>query len=621
MAEKLFAEFPPVSTQQWEEVITKDLKGADYEKKLVWRTQEGFSVRPYYRAENLKDLKHLGTAPGCFPFVRGTKDNNDWLIRQDYCACDGDYAHANAQALDGLKKGVTAVGFCIDGKKPIGKADMETLLKGIDLSKTEVNFTDCCCAAPEIIGSFLSVVKAQGVKPEEVKASFDFDPLRILNQTGAFCSDQSMDQLKDCVEAVKDYPGIRVIGVEAYSFNDAGASISQELGFGLAMGSEYINKLTEMGLTADEAAKRIKFTFSVGSAYFMEVAKFRAARMLWANIVKAYGAQKECSLKMKVHAVTSEWNQTVYDPYVNMLRGTTEAMSAAIAGIDSLEVLPFDYAFRAPGEFSNRIARNVQIILKEESHFDKVVDPSAGSYFIENLTESIAEAAWALFTKVEEMGGYVAAFKAGFIQNAIKETSSKRDKNIATRRETILGSNQYPNFTEVADKDITKEIVTRKPAPQVSGNMIGQPLEKYRGAQAFEAMRFATDKSGKKPVAFMVTYGNLAMCRARAQFSCNFFAVAGFKVVDNNRFSTPEEGVKAALEAKADIIVACSSDDEYADTVPQIAQLADGKAIVVVAGDPACKEDLMSKGITNFINVKSNVLETLKEYQAKLGIK
>ena len=621
MAEKLFAEFPPVSTEQWEQVIIKDLKGADYEKKLVWRTQEGFSVRPYYRAENLKDVKHLGGVPGTFPYVRGTKDNNDWLIRQDYCAHDGDYARANAEAVDGLKKGVTSVGFCIGGEKAVSQEQMKTLLKGIDLGKTEVNFTGCCCASVDIVKAFLAVAEAEGVKPGELRASFDYDPLRVLNQKGAFCSDKSMERLKEVVEAVKEYPHVRVIGVEAYAFNDAGATIVQELAFGLAMGSEYLSKLTDAGVSADEAAKRIKFTFAVGSTYFMEIAKFRAARMLWANIVAAYGAQKECSKKIKVHAVTSEWNQTVYDAYVNMLRGTTEAMSATIAGVDSLEVLPFDYAFRAPGEFSNRIARNAQIILKEESHFDKVVDPSAGSYYIENLTESIADAAWALFGKVEGMGGYIEAFKASFVQNSIKESSEKRDKNIATRRETILGTNQYPNFNEKADKDVTLEVVTRKPAPEVTGAMIGAPLEKYRGAQAFEAMRFKTDKSGRQPVAFMVTYGNLAMCRARAQFACNFFAVAGFKVVDNNRFSSVEEGVKAALEAKADIIVACSSDDEYAEGAARMAELVGDKAIVVVAGEPACKEELIAKGVVNFISVKSNVLETLKDYQTKLGIK
>ena len=478
MAEKLFAEFPPVSTEQWEEVIIKDLKGADYEKKLVWKTEEGFSVRPYYRAENLEGVKHLGVEAGAFPFVRGTKDNNNWLVRQDYCACECGFEAANAQAVDGLKKGVEAVGFCIDGKKAVSEAEMKTLLNGIDLAKVEVNFTGCCCASVEIINSFLAVAKAQGVAAEDLKASFDFDPLRGLNQTGAFCSDKSMDTLKDVIEAVKDYPRVRVIGVEAYAFNDAGSNISQELGFGLAMGSEYINNLVEMGLSADDAARRIKFTFAVGSTYFMEIAKFRAARMLWANIVKAYGSEKECCQKMKIHAVTSEWNMTVYDPYVNMLRGTTEAMSAAIAGVDSLEVLPFDYPFRAPGEFSNRIARNTQSILKEEASFDKVVDPAAGSYFIENLTQSISETAWKLFTEVENMGGYVEAFKAGFIQNTIKATADARDKKIETRREIILGSNQYPNFTEKADKDVTLEVVTRKAAPAACGTVLGQPLAK-----------------------------------------------------------------------------------------------------------------------------------------------
>ncbi len=621
MAEKLFAEFPPVSTQQWEEVITKDLKGADYEKKLVWRTQDGFSVRPYYREEDLKNVKHMGSEPGTFPFVRGTKDDNNWQIRQDYCACEGNYAEANAQAVDGLKKGVETVGFCINGKQPISKAEMETLLKGIDLNKVQVNFEGCCCATVEIINSFLAVAKEQGVKPAELRATFDYDPLRGLNKHGKFCSDKSLANVKAVVDAVKDYPKVRVIGVEAYALNDAGSTISQELGFGLAMGSEYLSVLTDAGLSADEAADRIQFTFAVSSTYFMEIAKFRAARMLWANIVKDYGAKELCAEKMKIHAVTSRWNQTVYDSYVNMLRGTTEAMSAAIAGVDSLEVLPFDFSYREPNEFSNRIARNVQIILKEESHFDKVVDPAAGSYYVETLTQSIAEAAWNLFKKVEELGGYVAAFKEGYIQTAIKESAAKRDKNIETRKETILGTNQYPNFNEVAPKEVTVEIAT-KPAPAVKeGEMIGEPLIQYRGAQPFEAMRLRTEKSGKRPMAFMVTYGNLAMCRARAQFACNFFAVAGFKVVDNNRFANIEEGVKAALEAGADIVVACSSDDEYADAVPQIAQLVGDKAIVVVAGDPACKEDLMAKGIENFISVRSNVLHTLEDYQAKLGIK
>lgn len=619
MAEKLFAEFPPVSTQQWEEVIAKDLKGADYEKKLVWKTLEGFPVRPYYRAEDLENLKHLQSAPGEFPFVRGTKTTNNWLIRQGYCAWES-LERANEQAIDGLNKGVESVAFCIDGKKALTVADMAKLLKGIDLAKTEVNFEGCSCGAPETIKAFISYAKSTGAKADEVYASFDFDPMRALTTTGAFCCPDYKAAIKECISAVAEYPRVRVIGVEGYAFNDAGSSIVQELGFALAMGSEYMATITELGFSAEEAARRIKFTFGISANYFFEIAKFRAARMLWSNIVKEYGSTKECTQKMKIHAVTSQWNQTVYDSYVNMLRATTEAMSASLAGVDSLEVLPFDYQYNEPGEFSNRIARNVQIILKEESHFNKVEDPAAGSYYIETLTSSIANEAWKLFIKVEEMGGYTEAFTKGFVQAEVKATANKKDMNIATRRETLLGTNQYPNFTEKVDKAVTLDVVTRGSESEKSPVMIAEPIEKYRGAQAFEALRFATEKSGKQPKAFMLTYGNLAFCRARAQFSCNFFAVAGIEVVDNNRFATIEEGVAAAIEAKADIVVACSSDDEYAESVPQINALLGNKAILVVAGEPECKDELISKGIKNFISVKSNLLETLKGYQAQLGI-
>jgi methylmalonyl-CoA mutase len=610
MIEKLFIDFPPVSTQQWEAVIEKDLKGADYGKKLVWKTEEGLSVRPYYREEHLKEIEHLDAAPGCFPFVRGTKCGNNWLVRQGYCA-HGSYQEANRQALDGITKGVDAVGFCIDGNKECTKADMTTLLSGIDIEKIEVNFEDCLCpTALSFINSFTAFAQKQRANPECVRGSFDVDPLRHLTTQGDFCCSDSMSYLKAYIEAAQPFPHLRVVGVEAYAIHAAGAHIVQELAFGLAMGSEYMNQLIEQGVAPDEAARRMKFTFAVGANYFMEIAKFRAGRMLWAHIVKEYGATNECSMKMKVHAVTSSWNQTVYDPYVNILRGTTEAMSAAIAGVDSLEVTPFDIAVRIPGEFSGRIARNTQIVLKEEAHFDKVVDPAAGSYYIENLTQAIANEAWKLFKEVEEKGGYIAAFKAGFVQAQVKATAKRRDMNIAARRDILVGTNQFPNFTEKADAAVAKEAITR-PAE-------GEALTPYRGAQAFEALRFATERSGKTPKAFMFTFGNLAMCRARAQFACNFFAVAGFEVIDNNRFATVEEGVKAAQTAKADIVVACSADDEYAQAVPKIAELMGQQGIVVVAGEPECKPELEAKGTMHFISMKSNVLETLTQYQKEL---
>ncbi|MDR2126033.1 MAG: acyl-CoA mutase large subunit family protein [Prevotellaceae bacterium] len=618
MAEKLFTEFPEVSTQTWEEVIIKDLKGADYEKKLVWRTMEGFNVRPYYRSEDLKNLKHVTYAPGQFPFVRGTKKDNNWKIRQDFCAKDVN--SANRQALDVLMKGVNSVGFGIDGKKGLSQSDFDALLNNICATAVEINFIGSCCKTPEVVKMFAEKVRT--LNPDEIYGSIDYSPLSKLTLYGGFCNseEKDLDMLKESVIASKSLPHFRTIDVSGYIFHNAGATIVQELAFALAMGNEYLAKLTDRELSAGDIAKKMKFTFAVSSNYFMEIAKFRAARMLWAHIVKAYEGSDKCAQKMYIHARTSAWMQTVYDSYVNMLRGTTEAMSATLAGVDSLEVLPFDTPFEEPSEFSNRIARNVQIILKEESYFDKVVDPAAGSYYVEKLTSLIADEAWKLFKTVEEKGGYTEAFKAGFIQEQVSASAKKHNVNIETRREIILGTNQYPNFNETLTPEVRENINKTCACKCSAENRTAEPIQIYRAAEAFETMRMKTENSGKQPKAFMLTFGNLAMCRARAQFSSNFFACAGIKVIDNNCFANIEEGAKAAWASKAEIVVACSSDEEYADAVPQIANLLGGGIILVVAGAPACENELRAKGITHFISVRNNVLETLKQYQNELGI-
>jgi methylmalonyl-CoA mutase len=621
---QLLPEFPPVSTEQWEEVITKDLKGADYDKKLVWKTAEGIAVRPYYRAEDLKRVQHVDAQAGRFPFVRGAKTDNSWLVRQRYCAC-GDKKKANAQALDGMMKGVSSLSFCTCGAPTQG--EFEQLMKGIYVDSVEVNFVGTGYKSSlALIELMTAYAKKTGAKLDSVCGSTGFDPLKKLTQKG-YMNEQAFESARAQVVAAKELKRWRTVGVSGSVIHNAGGTIVQELAFALAMGNEYLSRLTDMGLTADEVARRMKFTFSVGASYFMEIAKFRAARLLWANIVNAYQPEKECSERMKIHAETGAWNQTAYDAYVNMLRGTTEAMSAALAGVDSLEVLPFDAPLQAPSEFSKRIARNTQILLKEEAHFDQVADPAAGSYYIETLTQSIADEAWKLFKQVEEKGGYVAAFRAGFIQEQVKAAAQKRDSNIATRRDILLGTNQYPNFTETLKKEAREALASSNVCGCSCGcssdqkhEQIGEPLKRYRGAQAFEELRIKTENNGRQPQAFMLTFGSLAMCRARAQFACNFFAVAGFKVVDNNRFETIDEGVKAALAAKADIIVACSSDDEYAEAVPQLAERLGKNGILVVAGEPACKAELEGKGVKNFISVRSNVLETLKQYQSLLGI-
>jgi len=617
---KLFTEFPPVSTAEWEAVITADLKGADYEKKLVWKTMDGLSVRPYYRAEDMKNLKHLKYLPGQFPYVRSTKTNNKWFVRQDIEA--GDAKAANAQALNVLMRGVDSLGFTIDSKKGITAAELETLLHNIAINCIETNFV-AGGASLAVLPLMVEYVKKHKVNAAEVLGSVNYDPIRSLTLRGKFCKDQkqAFDAAKEIIVAAKELPNYKVIGVNGSMFHNSGSTTVQELAFALAAGNEYMAELTERGLSADAIASRMKFTFSAGTNYFLEIAKFRAARLLWAQIVEAYKPASKDSAKMTIHAETSRWNLSVYDPYVNMLRGTTEAMSAAIAGVDSLTVVPFDASFRSSAEFSERIARNTQIILKEECHFDKVVDPSAGSYYIEMLTASIAEEAWKLFKQVEEKGGYVKAFLGGFIQGQVEATANKRDSNIATRREIILGVNQYPNATESAEKEVTLDAVSRAKAEACNCECeCARPLVPYRGAMAFEELRFRTEKSGKEPVAFMLTLGSLAFRRGRAQFSGNFFGCAGFRINDHNGYASVAEGVQAALDAKAAIVVICSSDEEYATLAPEAFEMLKGKAVFVVAGEPACKPELEAKGIKNFISVKSNVLETLKEYQKMLNI-
>ena len=611
-SEKLFTEFPPVPTEKWEEVITADLKGADYERKLVWKTGEGFNVRPYYRAENLEGIKFLGSQAGEFPYVRGTHAHNRWRVHQTVSVvCPKE---ANAEALKILNAGVDSLGFCI-ASADFSAADLDTLLKDICIEAVEITF--CGEKTAHVAELVLAKVEKEGIAKEDVRIAFCIDPLvKGLSSKGDFCSpngEKCIARIVELIHKTKEYKHVRIVTVAGQTFGNSGSTIVEELAFTLSAGHDYLVRLTDAGLDVDAAARKLRFSFSVSSNYFMEIAKFRAARMLWANIVKGYGPAKNCACKMHIHAETSRWNQTVYDPYVNMLRGTTEAMSATIAGVHSLEVTPFDTSFENPTEFSKRIARNVELLLKNESHFDQVVDPAGGSYYVENLTQSIAAEAWKLFLEIEEKGGYTEAYKAGLIVERIKASAAAKDKNIATRRQTLLGANQYPNFTEVAGKEITDESVTRK---QAEGNV----LVPDRGAMAFEEMRLQVDRSGKEPKAFMLTCGNLGMARARSQFSCNFFACAGIKVIDNTYFKSIEEGAKAALESKAQIVVVCASDDDYAEAAPKVKELLGGKAILVVAGAPACAPELEAQGITNFINVKSNVLETLKFYLKEMGI-
>ena len=613
--ERLLSEFPAISTQEWKDKIIADLKGADFDRKLVWRTNEGFNVNPYYRREDLEGLSTPNVMPGEYPYVRSTRMDNEWLIRQDIHVLDP--KEANAKALDILNKGVTSLGFKLS-RDQVNKETLAILLKDIMPEAVELNFACCISVASKLAGALAEYLTEVGANVQECKGSINFDPFKRQLVKG-ISNPKWVTMCTEVLEAIRPLPAFRVLTVNALNISNAGAYIYQELGYALAWGAELLDKLGDAGYSIEELTSRIKFVFGVGSNYFMELAKFRAARWLWAEIVGAYGDQyKGEAAKIHMHAVTSTWNKTIYDAHVNLLRTQTEAMSATLGGVDSLTVQPFDVTYQESDNFSERIARNQQLLLKEESHFDKVIDPAAGSYYVEHLTNAIAGEAWKLFLAVDEEGGFAAAAEAGSVQKAVNASNTKRHAAVAARKEIFLGTNQFPNFTETASQKVHAE--------EKGGHSCGcgtptiEALCFDRGASEFEDLRLSTERSGKEVKVFMLTIGNLAMRLARSQFSSNFFACAGYKIQDNLGFATVQEGVDAGLAAGASIIVLCSSDDEYAEFAPEAYKYLAGRAEFVVAGAPACMEDLKAVGIENYINVKSNVLETLRQFNQKLGI-
>ena len=612
--EKLFSDFPPVATQEWMDKIMADLKGADYEKKLVWKTNEGFKVKPFYRLEDLEGMKTTEGLPAEYPYIRGNKkDDNTWFIRQDIRVENP--AEANAKALDLLNKGVDSLGFHIKAKD-LDADYIHTLLKDICCDCIELNFKTCQRHTVQLASLLTEYFKEKGYAPEKLHGSLDFDPISRMMKKGKDMS-ALLDTAKELVEILDAYPNFRCIAVNSVDLNNAGAYIYQELGYALAWGNEYLNRLIEAGIPAEKAAKKIKFNFGISSNYFMEIAKFRAARLLWANIVNEYKPACQCACQMAVHAETSQFNLTLFDSYVNLLRTQTEAMSAALAGVDSITVTPFDKAYETPNDFSERLARNQQLLLKEESHLNRVVDPAAGSYYIENLTASIAKQAWELFLKTEDEGGMLKAVLSGSIQESVNNSNQARHEAVSKRKEILLGTNQYPNFTELSGGKTPLEHACCCHGHEHEGQMFAT-LNTSRAASEFEELRLQTEHSGKRPKAFMLTIGNLAMRQARAQFSCNFLACAGYEVIDNLGFPTVEEGIEAALKAQADIVVICSSDDEYAEYAIPAFKALDGRAMFIVAGAPACMDELKAAGIENFIHVRCNVLETLRAYNKQL---
>ncbi len=617
---KLFEDFPPVPTENWEEKIRADLKGVDYQT-LIWKTIEGMEIKPFYRKNDLDELDYLENEPDLFPFVRGNKTNsNDWEICQQIPVQKT--GTANKEALKALEWGATSIEFILADGVIRNNSDIANLLMDIPIETTRMSFyTDSDHL--NLLGLLHSEIESRGVQSNNINGLIGFDPIGKFLLTGRIEKNEKAitEPAGEIIQYInKHLANFKFLLLNGKIFKDAGSTIVQELGYSLSIGAEYLSLLTDSGWPVDDIAPGIQFNFAVGSNYFLEIAKIRAARLLWANIVKSYKPKSIDASKAYIHTITSDWNKTAYDPYVNLLRTTTEAMSASLGGTDSLTVNPFDHIYKKRSTFSERLAKNIQIILKEEAYFNKVIDPAAGSYYLEYLTDALADKTWKLFLSIEDAGGFINAFKKGIIQNDIERNVRQREKNVAFRRKNFLGTNQYPNLDEEISKNIDPSLLHREYDIDLKQEV--KSLRLYRAAEPIEKIRLRTEQfTGDKPAVFLFKVGNLAMRIARASFSSNFFGCAGFRIIESSGYQSVEDGIAELNHHKPDIIVICSSDEEYEKFVPELFQKVNGKAIFVVAGYPEhLVERFEDLGIRHFIHTRSNLLETLQQFQHELGM-
>lgn len=598
----LFTEFSPTSLEEWEAVLKRDLKGRDYRSILKWESLEGISVLPFYRKEDPDSVQHVNENSLPAP-------DRNWKICEEIFESDPQKANEEAiRAIDGgasvLKINPSVSSDNQPGTRLQSQEDVDAFFSMIDLSKTEFLFNSGM-KNRELMALVTNLSKSTDTK---INAAFRFDPFTYAAANGnlPFTEEEMNSRIQE-LASQQDYKSFYVDGA---FYHNCGATIIQEVGIAMAIASEYLARTPESD--RKQTSNQIFLNLSVGSLYFPEIAKIRAVRLLWTTLINAYGIEN--SEPVTIHSTTSAWNKSVADAHNNMLRVTTEAMSAVIGGTDLLVVHPYNQYFEKPDNFSKRIARNVNHVLKDEAHFTKVSNPASGSYYLEVMTDQIAKKAWDFFQQIENEGGFLKAIDSNMIQNEINRSADAKRKAVATRKITLTGTNNYPN----AENRIPEELFEEKVADDEF------TLKPHRAAEPFEKIRLKTQQwsknSGEELTATLIPIGDKRMRKARASFSQNYLQCAGITVQNHVGFSSISEAANEVAEDKSQILVLCGADSDYEELVDQFCKEFKGSGrLLILAGYPKQKiEEYKQVGIDLFIYNGSNMIETLNEIQQKV---
>ncbi|MBL7738317.1 MAG: hypothetical protein JNK14_03805 [Chitinophagaceae bacterium] len=593
---KLFSEFQPVTAKAWKEVAIKDLKGADFDKKLVWKTEEGILVQPFYTEEDL-------------PAVSFTKDDHGkkgWL---NYIGVNtSDPAAANEFIRRMMAFDISGVLLNIEDPE---KIDFHILLNDVNPEKIEISF-QLPKPSPSLFRNYFDFIVSKGIELSAIHGFVQTDVLETWSVTG---QDPDIESLAEQMKVTAQAEHFKGLMLSSHSFVNAGSGIVQELAFTLSKVTDTIELLEKTGLEREKIIDQLALHLAIGGNYFFEIAKLRAIRTVLTAILERYSVPVP---EVPVLSSNAAWSKSLYDPNVNMLRNTTEAMSAILGGCDAILIHPHDSAYNDPDEFSHRVALNISNLLKEESYFDKVADPAAGSYYIETITSGVAEKTLQLFNEFEANGGYVESFVEGVIQEKIAELREKKENETALRRQVYVGTNKYPDLQErtpsigkVLDDTAAFDFPLLRP---------------QRATQRFEEMKQRTrhefELTGKLPKVYLACFGNLAMRKARASFVAEFFGTAGFEIMGEFFFDDIKKGAEESVKSDADIVVLCSSDAEYETDGKLFAegfkQCGSDKKLLV-AGYPAAITDILRQaGVDDFIHVKTNVIEFITALQSEL---